>query len=241
MTVDDDQSKRRTPPRASKNSVDAMFDRIERPEWRSPLFWWMIEHHDRLLQSRSKIRRGVTWSRFCADLAAQGITLADGRAVKPATARITWQRVRKEVARVTEESARQLAEQEARRAADPRRNMPSRFPKGDYTPQVSPAPARPMNALVVRSATTPAVAPPMSAREAQRYAEVVEALRGVVVPDFDGTPLDLLQFLRTDGEPEPWESIENPEDRRVEIILVMRERARRWANNPSQRANWRKW
>ena len=63
-----------------------------------------------------------------------GITLADGRPVKPATARITWQRVRKEVVRVEERRARERAERERRAATNPRRNMPSQFRKGEYGP-----------------------------------------------------------------------------------------------------------
>ena len=60
-----------------------------------------------------------------------------GEPVKPATAKINWHRVRRELARVEERRARERAERERRFATDPRRNMPSRFPKGEYGPPLA--------------------------------------------------------------------------------------------------------
>ena len=130
LMMDDDEkegAKRAEPARQSKKSIEEVLKRVARPTWRSPLFCWLVEHHDALRQNEAETGRGVPWRELCVEFVGLGITLADGRPVKPATARITWQRVRKELVRVEKRRARERAEREARRAADPRRNMPSRF------------------------------------------------------------------------------------------------------------------
>ena len=53
------------------------------------------------------------------------------------TARKTWQRVRKEKARIDALRAAERAERERRAAASPRRDMPSQFRKGDYGPPLA--------------------------------------------------------------------------------------------------------
>ena len=129
MTGDDekDGAKRVEPARPSKKSTEEVLKRVARPAWRSPLFWWLVEHHDAVRRDEAETGRGVPWRELCVDFVGMGITLADGRPVKPATAKKIWQRVRKEVVRVEERRAQVRAEREARRAADPRQNMPSRF------------------------------------------------------------------------------------------------------------------
>jgi hypothetical protein len=129
MTGDDekDGAKRVEPARPSKKSTEEVLKRVARPAWRSPLFWWLVEHHDAVRRDEAETGRGVPWRELCVDFVGMGITLADGRPVKPATAKKIWQRVRKEVVRVEERRAQERAEREARRAADPQQNMPSRF------------------------------------------------------------------------------------------------------------------
>ena len=53
------------------------------------------------------------------------------------TARKTWQRVRKEKARIDALRAAERAERERRAAASPRRDMPSQFRKGEYGPPLA--------------------------------------------------------------------------------------------------------
>ena len=132
-----DGAKRAEPTRSSKKSTEEVLKRVARPAWRSPLFWWLVEHHDALRQNEAETGRGVPWRELCVDFVGLGLTLADGRPVKPATARITWQRVRKEVVRVEERRARERAERARRAATNPRRNMPSQFRKGDYGPPLA--------------------------------------------------------------------------------------------------------
>ena len=112
------------PARPSKKSTEEVLKRVARPAWRSPLFWWLVEHHDAVRRDEAETGRGVPWRELCVDFVGMGITLADGRPVKPATAKKIWQRVRKEVVRVEQRRAQERAEREARRPADPRQNMP---------------------------------------------------------------------------------------------------------------------
>ena len=142
--MDDEKegAKRAGSPERSRK-LEEILQRVARPRWRSPLFFWLVEHHDTLRRNEAETGRGVPWGELCGEFVGLGITLADGRAVKPSTARITWQRVRKELARVEERRARERAERERRFATDPRRNMPSRFPKGEYGPPLATHRPRP--------------------------------------------------------------------------------------------------
>jgi hypothetical protein len=67
---------------------------IERPYERSPLFQWLLAHHDELIASAGG--RRMEWTRFCGTFETAGLTAWDGKPVNAATARKTWQRVRKE-------------------------------------------------------------------------------------------------------------------------------------------------
>ena len=91
--MDDDEKdgvKRAEASRQSKKSIEEVLKRVARPAWRSPLFWWLIEHHDALRQNEAETGRGAPWRELCVDFVGLGITLADGRPVKPATAKRTW-------------------------------------------------------------------------------------------------------------------------------------------------------
>jgi hypothetical protein len=57
--------------------------------------------------------------------------------VNATTARKTWQRVRKEKARIDALRAAERAERERRAAASPRRDMPSQFRRGEYGPPLA--------------------------------------------------------------------------------------------------------
>jgi hypothetical protein len=188
--MDDDEkdgAKRAEPARQSKKSVEEVLKRVARPAWRSPLFWWLVEHHDALRQNEAETGRGVPWQELCVDFVGLGITLADGRPVKPATARITWQRVRKEVVRVEERRARERAEREARRAVDPRRNMPSRFSGSFPAPLAERQPP-------LRTTSPTAKLPATTARQAAVGLQLSTA-EGVVV-----TKVTRVFKLREDGD-----------------------------------------
>ena len=120
--------------KASTIDRDVILDRIARPKTRSVLFWWLFEHHDMVEEVAGGAR--MSWAELCASFAEQGMTDRNGNPPKPGTARQTWWRVRREKKRLDERRAAALAEHAARAAANPRRNMPSRFPKGNYPPPV---------------------------------------------------------------------------------------------------------
>ena len=106
MDSDDEKDCAKRAETAHQSSDTGRFEgRVARPGWRSPLFWWLVEHHDALRRNEAETGRGVPWRGLCVEFVGLGITLADGRPVKAATARITWQRVRKELVRVEERRA----------------------------------------------------------------------------------------------------------------------------------------
>lgn len=71
---------------------------------RSPLFLWMLRHHDRLMSLPTG--RRMNWRGLSRELAAEGLTDRDGNPPSAETARKTWQRVRRFVAeRRTQEAA----------------------------------------------------------------------------------------------------------------------------------------
>jgi hypothetical protein len=144
----------------------SIIDRVESPYQRSKLFEWLVAHYDEMV-ARSA-RRRIEWQLLCADFANKGLTDGDGKPANARTARMTWWRVRKEKARIDALRAAERAERAARRAADPRRNTPSRFPKGEYGPP-----------LVALSATKPEL-PATTVQQAKRGLQLSTA-DGVVV------------------------------------------------------------
>ncbi len=113
----------------------AILAQVERPYERSSLFEWLMTHHDEMVAAAGG--RRIEWSRLCAEFAKEGLTGAVRKPVNAATARKTWQRVRKEHARIKALRAVERAERERRAAANPRRDMPSQFRKGDYGPPLA--------------------------------------------------------------------------------------------------------
>jgi hypothetical protein len=110
----------------------AILDRVERPYERSKLFEWLLTHHDEFIGASGGRRK--EWRRLCGQFESEGLVGRDGKAVTATTARKTWQRVRKEKARIDALRVAERAERERRAATNPRRNMPSQFRKGEYGP-----------------------------------------------------------------------------------------------------------
>jgi hypothetical protein len=157
----------------------AIWDRVERPYERSKLFEWLLAHHDEFIRAWGG--RRMEWRRLCADFAKDGRTDARRNPVSATTARKTWQRVRKEKARIDALRAAERAEREKRAAASPRRDMPSQFRKGEYGPP-----------LATTSPT--AKLPATTARQAAVGLQLCTA-EGVVV-----TKVTRVFKLREDGE-----------------------------------------
>jgi hypothetical protein len=104
-----------------KRDTRALLKLIEHSEERSPLFWWMVEHHDDMLATAHGKR--IRWAPVCLKLAALGLVDTRGLAPTERNARETWLQARKAVA-----AARAAAK-------PPRPKPPSRFPK-DWSPTV---------------------------------------------------------------------------------------------------------
>ena len=125
----------------------AILRTIERSEQRSPLFWWMVEHHDQMVQAAR--RRRINWAGFCAEAANRGLTDTRGDPPTESNARKTWLRARREVERAR-------AAEAAKPPPRPGSIYPSRIPK-DWRPQVVPAPTTAVSgtAVALRLAGTP--------------------------------------------------------------------------------------
>ncbi len=95
---------------------------------RSSLFWWLFDNHDDLIEAKGLSGLGFPWKSMCPVFAELDLSLLDGAPITPERVRKTWQRVRKEKARLRRLEAEEEAERALRRAQDPRRNMPSRMP-----------------------------------------------------------------------------------------------------------------
>jgi hypothetical protein len=161
-----------------RRDTKAILRALARSELRSPLFRWMVEHHDEMVEASQ--RDGIHWASFCDEAAKRGLTDTRGLAPNPANARKTWAQARKVV-------------QEGREAAKPPRpKPPSRFPK-DWSPTVLreqeiPVPAylRPAGAEVppylrppstVASVPAPFHPPPLPAKPAGPAGNEVTAQR----------------------------------------------------------------
>jgi hypothetical protein len=116
---------------------------------RSSLFWWMVENHDQLASAVGG--RRLQWTRLSARFAKLGLTDANGQAPSKQTARKTWQRVRRAVAK-----ARELAA--ANQPARPQRRHPSRI-SPDWRPPIaslSDGPEQPIESVRTLGLRTPA-------------------------------------------------------------------------------------
>ena len=81
---------------------------------RSPLFWWMCEHHDEILEAAAG--RRLSWRHLLARFKEAGLTDLAGRQPSPSNARKTWLRARREVARLRDLRAAKPAVPRAPRA-----------------------------------------------------------------------------------------------------------------------------
>lgn len=75
-----------------------IFDAMARPGNRSPLFWWMVEHHNEVVASLEG--RRMNWKALCARFAELGLTDLTGTPATERSARQTWGRARKEKGRI---------------------------------------------------------------------------------------------------------------------------------------------
>jgi hypothetical protein len=109
-----------------RKGLRAVLREIAHSAERSPLFWWMVEHHDELAQAAEG--RRLRWKQLCERFAGLGLTDVNERVASERTARATWSRARRAVAEARERAA-------AKRPPHRPGRYPSRFP-ADWRPQV---------------------------------------------------------------------------------------------------------
>jgi hypothetical protein len=111
-----------------REHLDLILQDLTHSEERSPLFYWLLEHHDGIVEALKEQR--IRWTKMAERFKAAGLTDATGKPATPRTARETWYQVRRVVA------SRQLRQPAQR----PVKLMPSKISR-DVRPAVAPAPA----------------------------------------------------------------------------------------------------
>lgn len=117
------------------SSYDAVLETLVQGPERSPLFWWMYNHHTAL--ERTWAGQRVNWTHFCNQMAAAGITDQTGKPPTRTTAEKTWDRVR-------QQKTREQAARAKRRPAGSRDS--ERGTNADRPPPVVTTPAPPPRA-----------------------------------------------------------------------------------------------
>lgn len=79
-----------------REDIEAVVSYLLQGPERSTLFWWLVEHHDELVEAKGCKR--TRWGPLALQLASYGLTDRENKAASPAVVRLTWQRVRKYVA-----------------------------------------------------------------------------------------------------------------------------------------------
>lgn len=121
------------------HSEEAILKKVEQPYERSALFHWLMCNYDRVVASAGG--RRLEWTILCGEFAKEGLTDMTGKPPRPATARKTWQRVRKEKRRLEERRAAVIAQRAAaaaeRAATRAAKGLHDQMPTG-WTPTVVP-------------------------------------------------------------------------------------------------------
>jgi len=183
-----------------------------RPPGRSSLFWWLFDNYDELLEAKGLGGLGFPWKAMCPIFVELELTLAGGAPITPERVKKTWQRVRKEKARLRALEAEAEAERTFRRAHDPRRNMPSRMSGRYEAPLAEVQPRR----AVGQPPPQPVPNLPAIVREERADLPVDPSM----IVMFQGEPLDLNIFVRP-GVQEPWEKPGLSAEARQHIKVTM--------------------
>jgi len=144
------------------NKTKSILRAVQRSNLRSPLFWWMVEHHDEIEAASAGQR--ISWKAFCERASAEGLTDTRGRPPTERNARETWR-----VARAAVAAQRRAA---AAKPSRPGSVYPSRI-SPDWRPQevLPPAvttPASSLPALASAGAGPAALPAPNVPRPAQQ-------------------------------------------------------------------------
>ena len=147
-----------------RQDVEAVISYLQQGPNRSPLFWWLAEHHDALMEANDG--KPIRWGPLALRLASFGLTDREGKPATPETVRLTWKRVRKFVA---DQAAAKLARDQTHRM------QPSRLP-ATWRPTPAAPPPSPLG--VAQSAIAPA---PATNTQEPTTEELITGLRRVML------------------------------------------------------------
>jgi hypothetical protein len=148
----------------------AILAEVARGSDRSSLFWWLVDHHDELVEQAAGKR--MRWEPLCARFADHGLTDITGHPATPRTARETWFQARRAVAAARAQKA--AADANGR----PGDKYPSRI-SPDWRPQIVPPQAAIASA---RTSAAPPSLPPVSTPGSEVVRGPVDAVSDT--PDF---------------------------------------------------------
>ncbi len=176
--------------KTKRMGVRAVLNQIEQSADRSTLFYWMSEHHDDLI-AKAKGRK-LRWVELCVTFAGLGLTNQHGEIATERTARETWYKVRKTVARKRADTASVAATDFPMRGstlpiATNRSRAPTTWHPEELRPELNrrgvdavhpaPAPISPPASLDPSTDTMPGVEGPVSKDVAKaRLAELRRTL-----------------------------------------------------------------
>src|SRR5271163_2616437 len=89
---------------------EAVIAAAHRSPRRSSLFWWLFDHYDELIEAKGLSALGLPWKSICAVFSELELSLVGGAPITAERASKTWQRVRKEKARLAALEAKAEAE-----------------------------------------------------------------------------------------------------------------------------------
>lgn len=116
--------------------IRAILKQIAQRGDRSPLFHWMVQHHDEMLD-RAKGGK-IIWGELCVTFQEHGLTNQLGQPASKRTARETWYQARKAVAQQRTNAARL-----ALTGLAPRSLMPSASPRARTPIETARSPGSP--------------------------------------------------------------------------------------------------
>ena len=159
----------------NRKGLRAVLREITQSADRSSLFWWMVEHHDKLKTTAAG--RRLQWAALCTRFAELSLTDINGKPASPRTARETWLHAR----RAVEDANRRLAVKPPARVGAV---YPSRIPKEwrpTVVPPIAPSPAGAgIPAPVAKPgvpARAPALDPPLTEEEEARVEAALDQAR----------------------------------------------------------------
>ena len=130
----------------------AILKDVERGPQRSPLYWWLVDHHDEVATAAGGGR--IVWGPLLAKFAKLGLTNRDGKPLDSRIASDTWAQVRRDV---NERRGRKAGNQGVKR-------HPSRLP-ADWRPTPVGTPALDRPERFDRLATPPPPHPSAAATD----------------------------------------------------------------------------